>query len=125
MLSGIGQNAKDSFDNMQQSREASYETQRVVSDTKALVENLIVTVNEIAEFNASIATASNEQSQTAKSVDTDVDELLEMASNTKKTIFDIQNEMELVKRRMTELVDEVNKFTISGSDVDISMSIRK
>ncbi len=125
LLSGIGQNAKDSFDNMQQSREASYETQRVVSDTKALVENLIVTVNEIAEFNASIATASNEQSQTAKSVDTDVDELLEMASNTKKTIFDIQNEMELVKRRMTELVDEVNKFTISGSDVDISMSIRK
>ena len=125
LLSGIGQNAKDSFDNMQQSREASYETQGVVSDTKALVENLIVTVNEIAEFNASIATASNEQSQTAKSVDTDVDELLEMASNTKKTIFDIQNEMELVKLRMTELVDEVNKFTISGSDVDISMSIRK
>jgi|GEM_PF-1014610 len=123
LLSGIGQNAKDSFDNMQQSREASYETQQVVSDTKSLVENLIVTVNEIAEFNASIATASNEQSQTAKSVDTDVDELLEMASNTKKTIFDIQNEMELVKLRMTELVDEVNKFTISGAGM--SMPIHK
>lgn len=121
LLGGIGQNAKDSFDNMQQSREASYETQEVVSDTKSLVENLILTVNEIAEFNASIATASNEQSQTAKSVDTDVDELLEMADNTKKTIFDIQNEMELVKLRMTELVDEVNKFTISGSDVDTSV----
>lgn len=123
LLSGIGQNAKDSFNNMQQSREASYETQQVVSDTKSLVENLIVTVNEIAEFNASIATASNEQSQTAKSVDTDVDELLEMASNTKKTIFDIQNEMELVKLRMTELVDEVNKFTISGAGM--SMPIHK
>lgn len=125
LLSGIGQNAKDSFDNMQQSREASYETQQVVSDTKSLVENLIVTVNEIAEFNASIATASNEQSQTAKSVDTDVDELLEMASNTKKTIFDIQNEMELVKLRMTELVDEVNKFTISGSGAGTSMPIHQ
>ncbi|MGF1716045.1 methyl-accepting chemotaxis protein [Photobacterium chitinilyticum] len=125
LLSGIGQNAKDSFNNMQQSREASYETQQVVSDTKSLVENLIVTVNEIAEFNASIATASNEQSQTAKSVDTDVDELLEMASNTKKTIFDIQNEMELVKLRMTELVDEVNKFTISGSGAGTSMPIHQ
>ncbi|RWX56157.1 methyl-accepting chemotaxis protein [Photobacterium chitinilyticum] len=125
LLSGIGQNAKDSFDNMQQSREASYETQQVVSDTKSLVENLIVTVNEIAEFNASIATASNEQSQTAKSVDTDVDELLEMASNTKKTIFDIQNEMELVKLRMTELVDEVNKFTISGAGAGMSMLIHQ
>ncbi|WP_299022489.1 methyl-accepting chemotaxis protein [uncultured Photobacterium sp.] len=115
LLDGIGQNAKESFDNMQKSREASYETQDMVSDTKSLVENLIVTVNEIAQFNASIATASNEQSQTAKSVDTDVDELLEMASNTKQTIFDIQNEVEQVKLRMTELVDEVNTFTINNS----------
>ncbi|MGR5145105.1 methyl-accepting chemotaxis protein [Photobacterium alginatilyticum] len=121
LLSGIGQNAKDSFDNMQQSREASYETQEVVSDTKSLVENLIVTVNEIAEFNASIATASNEQSQTAKSVDTDVDELLEMADNTKKTIVDIQQEMELVKLRMTELVDEVNKFTIDDPSAQVRL----
>jgi len=115
LLNGIDQNAKDSFDNMQQSREASYETQEVVSETKSLVENLIVTVNEIAEFNLSIATATNQQSQTAKSVDTDIDELLEMANNTKHTIVDIHNEMEQVKLRMTELVDEVNTFTISGT----------
>ncbi|WP_198160177.1 methyl-accepting chemotaxis protein [Photobacterium sp. J15] len=115
LLDGIGQNAKESFNNMQQSREASYETQEMVSETKSLVERLIMTVNEIAQFNASIATASNEQSQTAKSVDTDVDELLEMANNTKQTIFDIQNEVEQVKLRMTELVDEVNTFTINDS----------
>lgn len=124
LLNGIDQNAKDSFDNMQQSREASYETQEVVSDTKTLVENLIVTVNEIAEFNISIATATNQQSQTAKSVDTDIDELLEMANNTKHTIVDIQNEMEQVKLRMTELVYEVNTFTISETEADITMPMR-
>ncbi|UXI03412.1 methyl-accepting chemotaxis protein [Photobacterium sp. TY1-4] len=115
LLEGIGQNAKDSFDNMQQSREASYEAQEVVSDTKSLVEKLILAVNEIAQFNVSIATASTQQSQTAKSVDTDVDELLDLADHTKKTIADIHQEMELVQGRMAELMEEVSHFTIAQS----------
>ncbi|MEJ2763508.1 methyl-accepting chemotaxis protein [Photobacterium sp. MCCC 1A19761] len=125
LLEGIGQNAKDSFDNMQQSREASYEAQEVVSDTKSLVEKLILAVNEIAQFNVSIATASTQQSQTAKSVDTDVDELLELADHTKKTIADIHQEMELVQGRMAELMEEVSHFTIAPSgDTPMRMTAR-
>ncbi|UTV29388.1 methyl-accepting chemotaxis protein [Photobacterium atrarenae] len=125
LLEGIGQNAKDSFDNMQQSREASYEAQEVVSDTKSLVEKLILAVNEIAQFNVSIATASTEQSQTAKSVDTDLDELLELADNTKKSIADIHQEMALVQGRMAELMEEVSHFKIDHPEhAPIGMTAR-
>lgn len=112
LLEGISQNAKISYDNMQQSREASYQTQDVVSETKGLVEGLISHVNEIAEFNTSIAAASEQQSQTARSVDSDVDGLLELAGNTKQAIADIHAEMSLIEQRMAELSAEVDQFKI-------------
>lgn len=112
LLGGITQNAKASYINMQQSREATVETQGVVSEARALVEGLIVNVNEIAEFNIGIATATSQQSQTAHSVDVDVDGLLELAGNTMQAIADIHDEMNLIKQRMTELSQEVDKFQI-------------
>lgn len=112
LLDGIGENAKVSFVNMQQSREASYDTQSVVSETKTLMEALIGTVNDIAEFNTSIATASEQQSQTTNTVDADVDNLLEMAQSTNQTIVSIHAEMEVVQQRMAELVHEVTAFKL-------------
>ncbi|MGF1885017.1 methyl-accepting chemotaxis protein [Photobacterium profundum] len=112
LLDGIGENAKVSFVNMQQSREASYETQSVVSETKTLMEALIGTVNDIAEFNTSIATASEQQSQTTNTVDSDVDNLLEMAQSTNQTIVSIHAEMDIVQQRMAELVHEVTAFKL-------------
>jgi methyl-accepting chemotaxis protein len=112
LLDGIGENAKVSFVNMQQSREASYETQSVVSETKTLMEALIGTVNDIAEFNTSIATASEQQSQTTNTVDADVDNLLEMAQSTNQTIVSIHAEMGVVQQRMAELVQEVTAFKL-------------
>ncbi|PSU46235.1 chemotaxis protein [Photobacterium frigidiphilum] len=112
LLDGISENAKVSFVNMQQSREASYETQNVVSETKTLMEALIGTVNDIAEFNTSIATASEQQSQTTNTVDADVDNLLEMAQSTNQTIVSIHAEMEVVQQRMAELVHEVTAFKL-------------
>ena len=112
LLDGITQNAKASYINMQQSREATVETQGVVSEARALVEGLIGNVNEIAEFNIGIATAAGQQSQTAHSVDVDVDGLLDLAGNTMQAIADIHDEMNLIKQRMTELSLEVDKFHI-------------
>ncbi|MGR5063314.1 methyl-accepting chemotaxis protein [Photobacterium sp. DNB22_13_2] len=112
LLDGITQNAKASYSNMQQSREATVETQSVVSEASSLVEGLIGNVNEIAEFNIGIATAATQQSQTAQSVDADVDGLLELAGNTMKAIVDIHEEMHLIKQRMMELMSEVDKFHI-------------
>ncbi|MGF1735690.1 methyl-accepting chemotaxis protein [Photobacterium satsumensis] len=112
LLDGITQNAKASYTNMQQSREATMETQEVVSGAKLLVEGLIGNVNEIAEFNIGIATAASQQSQTARSVDADVDGLLELAGNTMKAIADIHDEMNMIKQRMMELSSEVDKFHI-------------
>ncbi|PSU33674.1 methyl-accepting chemotaxis protein [Photobacterium lutimaris] len=112
LLDGITQNAKVSYTNMQQSREATVETQGVVSEAKLLVEGLIGNVNEIAEFNISIATAASQQSQTAKSVDADVDGLLELTGNTMAAITDIHDEMNTIKLRMMELSSEVDTFHI-------------
>ncbi|AJR06618.1 chemotaxis protein [Photobacterium gaetbulicola] len=112
LLDGITQNAKDSYTNMQQSREATVETQDVVFEAKSLVEGLIGSVNEIAEFNTGIATAASQQSQTAQSVDADVDGLLELAGNTMQAIADIHDEMDLIRQRMGELSSEVDKFHI-------------
>ncbi|PSW18016.1 chemotaxis protein [Photobacterium sanctipauli] len=122
LLNGISDDAKTSYQNMQQSRESSLETQQVVSETKALVEGLIGNVNEIADFNTSIAAASEQQSQTARSVDSDVDGLLELAGNTMQAIANIHDEMAMVKSRMTELAAEVNEFKIN-SDTPISVRI--
>ena len=83
---------------------------------KRLNFSLIATVNEIAEFNTSISTASSQQSQTANAVDADVDDLLDMAQNTNQTIVSIQDEMELVKLRMTELVQEVSAFKLNKTN---------
>ena len=110
LLDGITLNAKVSYTNMQQSRDATLETQGVVSEAKILVEGLIGNVNEIAEFNLGIATAASQQSQTAQSVDADVDGLLDLAGNTMQAIADIHDEMNLIKQRMTELSSEVDKF---------------
>ena len=110
LLDGITLNAKVSYTNMQQSRDATLETQGVVSEAKILVEGLIRNVNEIAEFNLGIATAASQQSQTAQSVDADVDGLLDLAGNTMQAIADIHDEMNLIKQRMTELSSEVDKF---------------
>ncbi|MGF1700453.1 methyl-accepting chemotaxis protein [Photobacterium makurazakiensis] len=112
LLNGISNEAKTSYQNMQQSREASFETQQVVSETKSLVEGLIGNVNEIAQYNASIAAASDQQSQTARSVDSDVDGLLELAGNTMEVIANIHDEMGQVKMRMSELASEVNEFKV-------------
>ncbi|MGF1727907.1 methyl-accepting chemotaxis protein [Photobacterium nomapromontoriensis] len=112
LLDGITQNAKTSYTSMQRSREATYETQQVVSETKSLVESLIGNVGEIADYNTSIATASEQQSQTAHSVDGDVDDLLALAGNTMQAINDIHSEMVLIKQQMSELATEVSQFKI-------------
>jgi len=76
------------------------------------MEALIGTVNDIAEFNTSIATASEQQSQTTNTVDADVDNLLEMAQSTNQTIVNIHTEMDIVQQRMAELVHEVTAFKL-------------
>lgn len=113
LLDGITENAKTSYTSMQHSREATYETQQVVSETKSLVESLIGNVGEIADYNASIATASEQQSVTARSVDGDVDDLLKLAGNTMQAISDINEEMVLIKQQMNELATEVGQFKIA------------
>ncbi|PMH46076.1 chemotaxis protein [Vibrio sp. 10N.286.49.B3] len=112
LLDDIGDNAKASFVNMQQSREASYETQSAVSETKTLMETLIGTVNDIAEFNTSIATAAEQQSQTTNEVDSDIDNLLTMAQGTNQTITNLHSEMGRVQQRMTDLMGEVSAFEL-------------
>ncbi|MCJ2376915.1 methyl-accepting chemotaxis protein [Vibrio sp. ZSDZ34] len=114
LLDGINENAKVSFSHMQQSRDASYATQEMVSDTKSLIESLIVIVTEITDFNASIAAASEEQSQTTNTVETDVDDLLGVAQSTNQSIVSIQQEMDVIKSRMSELVEEVTVFRLAN-----------
>ncbi len=113
LLDGINENAKVSFSHMQQSRDASYATQEMVSDTQSLIESLIVIVTEITDFNASIAAASEEQSQTTNSVETDVDDLLDSAQSTNQSIESIEQEMDVIKSRMSELVEEVTVFRLA------------
>ncbi|MGF1748712.1 methyl-accepting chemotaxis protein [Vibrio cionasavignyae] len=114
LLDNISDNAKTSFGNMQRSRDASYTTQTMVSETNEMMDALTVTVKEITDFNTSIATASEEQSQTTLSVDSDIDNLLSLVESTNQTVTNLHNEMSTVKSRMSELVNEVSAFKLSA-----------
>ncbi|MFA0085998.1 methyl-accepting chemotaxis protein [Vibrio sp. 10N.261.51.F12] len=114
LLDSISDNAKTSFGNMQQSRDASYTTQTKVSETNDMMDALIVTVKEITDFNTSIATASEEQSQTTLSVESDIDNLLTLVETTNHTVANLHNEMNTVKQRMSELVQEVSDFKLNA-----------
>ncbi|MGR5488975.1 chemotaxis protein, partial [Vibrio alfacsensis] len=82
LLDDISSNAKTSFENMQQSRDASYSAQSMVSETNAMIETLIGTTKKITDYNSSIATATEEQAQTTQSVESDIDNLLSMVEET-------------------------------------------
>ncbi len=93
LLDDISSNAKTSFKNMQQSRDASYSAQSMVSETNAMIETLIGTTKKITDYNSSIATATEEQAQTTQSVESDIDNLLSMVEETDSNIQKMNKEM--------------------------------
>ncbi|KFA98515.1 methyl-accepting chemotaxis protein [Vibrio sp. ER1A] len=113
LLDDISSNAKTSFENMQQSRDASYSAQSMVSETNAMIETLIGTTKKITDYNSSIATATEEQAQTTQSVESDIDNLLSMVEETDSNIQKMNKEMHIVKQRMEELVSEVSLFKLN------------
>ncbi|MCG9664058.1 methyl-accepting chemotaxis protein [Vibrio mediterranei] len=114
LLDDISSNAKTSFENMQQSRDASYSAQSMVSETNAMIETLIGTTKKITDYNSSIATATEEQAQTTQSVESDIDNLLSMVEETDSNIQKMNKEMHIVKQRMEELVSEVSLFKLNA-----------
>ncbi|SEF64783.1 methyl-accepting chemotaxis protein [Vibrio hangzhouensis] len=114
LLDDISNNAKTSFENMQQSRDASYTAQSMVSDTNTMIDGLIATTKQITDYNTSIATATEEQSQTTQSVESDIDTLLSMVETTDKNIQQMNSEMHRVKQRMEELVADVSLFKLTS-----------
>ncbi|SBO08934.1 Methyl-accepting chemotaxis protein PctA [Vibrio mediterranei] len=114
LLDDISSNAKTSFENMQQSRDASYSAQSMVSETNAVIETLIGTTKKITDYNSSIATATEEQAQTTQSVESDIDNLLSMVEETDSNIQKMNKEMHIVKQRMEELVSEVSLFKLNA-----------
>ncbi|MCG9789892.1 methyl-accepting chemotaxis protein [Vibrio mediterranei] len=114
LLDDISSNAKTSFENMQQSRDASYSAQSMVSETNAMIETLIGTTKKITDYNSSIATATEEQAQTTQSVESDIDTLLSMVEETDSNIQKMNKEMHIVKQRMEELVSEVSLFKLNA-----------
>ncbi|MGX9521035.1 methyl-accepting chemotaxis protein [Vibrio mediterranei] len=113
LLDDISSNAKTSFENMQQSRDASYSAQSMVSETNTMIETLIGTTKKITNYNSSIATATEEQAQTTQSVESDIDNLLSMVEETDSNIQKMNKEMHIVKQRMEELVSEVSLFKLN------------
>jgi methyl-accepting chemotaxis protein len=112
LLSGIQSNAKASFEHMQESRGISDQTKNSVSDAIEYIDSLNSAVNEISQFNTSIAAATFEQSETANSVNSDLENLTVQMNDTNQLITSMNDEIALVQRRMVELNQQISQFTL-------------
>ncbi|MEZ8093766.1 methyl-accepting chemotaxis protein [Photobacterium swingsii] len=113
LLDEICTNATASFENMQHSKEFSLKTRDVVSDTKQSIDKLHALVDDISHHNANIAQATEQQSDTAKTVDADIDELLELANASGALVGEINNEMREVESQMAELLAKTQMFKMA------------
>ncbi|WP_261858653.1 methyl-accepting chemotaxis protein [Photobacterium sanguinicancri] len=113
LLDEICTNATASFENMQHSKEFSFKTRDVVSDTKQSIDKLHALVDEISHHNANIAQATEQQSDTAKTVDADIDELLELANASGALVGEINKEMRDVESQMAELLAKTQMFKMA------------
>ncbi|KXI21322.1 methyl-accepting chemotaxis protein [Photobacterium sanguinicancri] len=113
LLDEICTNATASFENMQHSKEFSFKTRDVVSDTKQSIDKLHALVDEISHHNANIAQATEQQSDTAKTVDADIDELLELANASGALVGEINKEMRDVESQMAELLAKTQIFKMA------------
>ncbi|MBL4831516.1 MAG: nitrate- and nitrite sensing domain-containing protein [Aliivibrio sp.] len=112
LLSGIQSNAKASFEHMQESRGISDQTKDSVSDAIEYIDALNNAVDEISQFNTSIAAATFEQSETANSVNSDLENLTLQMNDTNQLITSMNDEIALVQRRMVELNQQISQFTL-------------
>ncbi|OAN13306.1 hypothetical protein A3K86_16775 [Photobacterium jeanii] len=113
LLDEICTNATASFENMQHSKDFSLKTRDVVSETKQSIDQLHILVDDISGHNANIAQATEQQSDTAKVVDTDVDELLELANASGALVNEINEEMRGLEAQMAELLTKTQVFRVS------------
>ena len=112
LLDSIGTSAKQAFDLMEHSKELSNKTQDNVNYSSTFIDSLHSAVTEIDNLNTSISAATLEQSETANSVNADIDDLASLANGTNDLIHHLENEMMNIEQTMSELTIQINTIKV-------------
>ncbi|WP_375321948.1 methyl-accepting chemotaxis protein [Aliivibrio logei] len=112
LLDTIGHSAKHSFSSMEESKALSAKTQDSVNSSTVFIDSLHSAVTEIDSFNTSISAATLEQSETANSVNSDIDDLASLANGTNELIHHLENEMMNIEQTMSELTIQINTIKV-------------
>jgi methyl-accepting chemotaxis protein len=112
LLDTISHSAKHSFSSMEESKALSAKTQDSVNSSTVFIDSLHSAVTEIDSFNTSISAATLEQSETANSVNSDIDDLASLANGTNELIHHLENEMMNIEQTMSELTIQINTIKV-------------
>ncbi len=112
LLDSIGTSAKQAFELMEKSKDLSNKTQDNVNYSSTFIDSLHSAVTEIDSFNTSISAATLEQSETANSVNADIDDLASLANGTNELIHHLENEMMNIEQTMSELTIQINTIKV-------------
>ena len=112
LLDSIGTSAKQAFELMEHSKELSNKTQDNVNYSSTFIDSLHSAVTDIDNFNTSISAATLEQSETANSVNADIEDLASLANGTNDLIHHLENEMMNIEQTMSELTIQINTIKV-------------
>jgi len=112
LLDTIGHSAKHAFGLMEESKLLSNKTQDNVQFSSTFIDSLHSSVTEIDSFNTSISAATLEQSETANSVNADIDDLASLANGTNDLILHLEKEMRNIEHTMSELTLQINTIKV-------------
>ncbi|CED70761.1 methyl-accepting chemotaxis protein [Aliivibrio wodanis] len=112
LLDAIGHSAKHTFGLMEESKVLSNKTQDNVQFSSTFIDSLHSSVTEIDSFNTSISAATLEQSETANSVNADIDDLASLANGTNDLILHLEKEMRNIEHTMSELTLQINTIKV-------------
>lgn len=110
MLDDIRKNTEASFINMQQSRDVSYQTQQAVDTSKASLQLLGESIDDMATKNADIAEAARQQAQTVSSVSSELEKLVGISVESTEGSQSIEHDLVTLREKMHSLSTNISQF---------------